>query len=321
MSDEKINVHQYPSETDVRGLKARNGGACEVPFEENNEPIPNRSANPQEKNENELVGDNADNEAHDAVDVNYWAPRQLRLDYRNYMGEFLGTFVLLFMGNGVVATTILDKDLGFLSITLGWGIAVTMGLYISLGISCGHLNPAVTLANAVFGCFPWRRVPGYIAAQMLGAFVGAACAYGVYADLLKQHSGGLVGFGDKGFAGMFSTYPREGNRLFYCIFSEFICTAILLFCVGGIFDPNNSPAKGHEPLAVGALVFAIGNNIGYASGYAINPARDFGPRVFSAILFGSEVFTTGNYYFWVPLFIPFLGGIFGLFLYKYFVPY
>nr|UXW83520.1 aquaglyceroporin AQP3/AQP2 chimera [Trypanosoma evansi] len=253
--------------------------------------------------------------------INFWAPRELRLNYRDYMGELLGTFVLLFMGNGVVATVIIDGKLGFLSITLGWGIAVTMALYVSLGISSGHLNPAVTVGNAVFGDFPWRKVPGYIAAQMLGAFLGAACAYGVFADLLKAHGGGeLIAFGEKGTAGVFSTYPRDSNGLFSCIFGEFICTAMLLFCVCGIFDPNNSPAKGHEPLAVGALVFAIGNNIGYSTGYAINPARGFGPRVFSSFLYGGEVFSHANYYFWVPLVIPLFGGIFGLFLYKYFVP-
>nr|CCC94423.1 putative aquaporin 3 [Trypanosoma congolense IL3000] len=255
---------------------------------------------------------------HGPMDINYWPLRNLRMDFREYVGEFLGTFVLLFMGNGVVATTLLDNNLGFLSITFGWGIAVTMGLYVSLGTSSGHLNPAVTVANAFFGGFPWKKVPGYIAMQMLGAFVGAACAYGVYADLLnKKVSDGEI----EDYAGMFSTYPRDGNSLFSCIFGEFICTAMLTFCVCGIFDTHNAPATGHEPLAVGALVFAIGNNVGYATGYAINPARDFGPRVFSAILYGSTVFTRGDYYFWVPLFIPLLGGIFGIILYKYFVPH
>nr|AKN63441.1 aquaglyceroporin AQP3/AQP2 chimera [Trypanosoma brucei] len=254
--------------------------------------------------------------------INFWAPRELRLNYRDYMGELLGTFVLLFMGNGVVATVIIDGKLGFLSITLGWGIAVTMALYVSLGISSGHLNPAVTVGNAVFGDFPWRKVPGYIAAQMLGAFLGAACAYGVFADLLKAHGGGeLIAFGEKGIAWVFAMYPAEGNGIFYPIFAELISTAVLLLCVCGIFDPNNSPAKGYETVAIGALVFVMVNNFGLASPLAMNPSLDFGPRVFGAILLGGEVFSHANYYFWVPLVVPFFGAILGLFLYKYFLPH
>ncbi|CBH16551.1 aquaglyceroporin (small solute channel),putative [Trypanosoma brucei gambiense DAL972] len=254
--------------------------------------------------------------------INFWAPRELRLNYRDYVAEFLGNFVLIYIAKGAVITSLLVPDLGLLGLTIGIGVAVTMALYVSLGISGGHLNSAVTVGNAVFGDFPWRKVPGYIAAQMLGAFLGAACAYGVFADLLKAHGGGeLTAFGEKGTAWVFAMYPRDSNGIFSCIFGEFICTAMLLFCVCGIFDPNNSPAKGHEPLAVGALVFAMVNNFGLASPLAMNPSLDFGPRVFGAILLGGEVFSHANYYFWVPLVVPFFGAILGLFLYKYFLPH
>ncbi|KAG8343638.1 putative Major intrinsic protein [Trypanosoma vivax] len=269
----------------------------------------------------ECEQNNGEGERPSKLDVNRWPPYGLRMAYREYIAEFFGTLVLLLMGNGVVATCSLDKSLNFLSITLGWGMAVTMGLYVSLGISGGHLNPAVTVANAVWGKFPWRKVPGYICAQVFGAFTGAACAYSIFADLLKEMNGGNFERFELHVAGIFSTYPRPGNGLFSCFLGEMLCTAILLFCVCGIFDNKNWAAKGHEPLAVGALVFAIGINIGYATGYAINPARDFGPRLFSSLLLGKEVFTYGNCYFWVPIVAPLLGGIFGHFLYSYVVPH
>nr|AIT42450.1 chimeric aquaglyceroporin 2/3 [Trypanosoma brucei gambiense] len=254
--------------------------------------------------------------------INFWAPRELRLNYRDYVAEFLGNFVLIYIAKGAVITSLLVPDFGLLGLTIGIGVAVTMALYVSLGISGGHLNSAVTVGNAVFGDFPWRKVPGYIAAQMLGTFLGAACAYGVFADLLKAHGGGeLIAFGEKGIAWVFAMYPAEGNGIFYPIFAELISTAVLLLCVCGIFDPNNSPAKGYETVAIGALVFVMVNNFGLASPLAMNPSLDFGPRVFGAILLGGEVFSHANYYFWAPLVIPLFGGIFGLFLYKYFVPH
>ncbi|KEG11775.1 aquaporin 3 [Trypanosoma grayi] len=250
-----------------------------------------------------------------------WPLFDLRLELRQYVAEFFGTFLMIILGNGTVAISFVNDQHTYLAITLAWGMAVAMGIYVSLGISGGHINPAVTFANAVWGRFPWRKVPGYVLAQFLGAFVGAACAYGIYRDQLDEWTGGVnEAFGEKGFGGMFCTYPKPGNSIGLSIWSEFICTLVLLFCVCAIFDPKNAPAKGYEPLAVGLLVFAIGVNIGYATGFAMNPARDFGPRVFSAILFGSEVFTANDYYFWLPIVVPPLGATAGVFLYSFCLP-
>ena len=244
------------------------------------------------------------------------------------IGEFLGTLLLVLLGDGVVASSILlNKDADWVLITTGWGLAVTLGVYVSGRLSGGHLNPAVTLALAVRGDVPGRRVPIYWAAQLAGAFVAALLVYADYASAFAafevQHGiirgtiadGRLAGKAAGG-AGVFANYPvfdgLAGN-----LFSEFLGTAVLLFAVRAISDRRNaSPGANLEPVLVGVVVWAIGLSLGGPTGYAINPARDLGPRLASALLgWGWSVFTSHGMYFWVPVVAPLVGGVFGSLLY------
>ncbi|KAJ2158480.1 aquaporin-like protein [Coemansia sp. RSA 552] len=260
---------------------------------------------------------------HPIYDPLNWPIYDFRYRYREYLAEFWGTFILIFFGDGVVASTtvnVTNAPSAYLAVTFGWGIGLTMALYCSMGISGGHLNPAVTFANAVFGKFSWRKVPGFMFAQVLGAFVAAATLYGIFKDQFDVFDGGERQLmGDQGTGGIWCTYAKADNGKFFSAWSEIVNTAVLLFVIYSIGDDRLTPAKNHLPIAIGLLVFAIGNCTGWVTGYAINPARDLGPRIFSTILYGSEPFTYGGHYFWVPTFMPFVGALIGIFVYQFFI--
>src|SRR4051812_17613610 len=244
------------------------------------------------------------------------------------IGEFLGTLLLVLLGDGVVGSVeLLKKQADWIVITTGWGLAVTLAIYVSGRLSGGHLNPAVTLALAVRGEGPWSRLFPYWGAQMAGGFGGGPLVYADYSAAFAAFEqvkhihrgamidGKLVGPGAGG-AGVFATYP-EFDGLAGNLFSEFLGTAVLLFGVGAIADRRNaSPGANLEPVLIGALIWAIGLSLGGLTGYAINPARDFGPRLASAVLgWGPSVFQSHGNYFWVPIVAPLLGGTFGALLY------
>jgi glycerol uptake facilitator protein len=244
------------------------------------------------------------------------------------IGEFLGTALLVLLGDGVVASVVLmNKQADWIVITTGWGLAVTLGLYVSGRLSGGHLNPAVTLALAIRGEVPWSRLLPYWGAQIAGAIAGAMLVYADYASAFaafeqanELHRGTLIAGKlagpHAGGAGVFATYPAfdglPGN-----ILSEFLGTAVLLFGVRAISDRRNaSPGANLEPVLVGVIIAAIGLSLGGLTGYAINPARDFGPRLASALLgWGTSVFRSHGGYFWVPLIAPLVGGPCGALLY------
>jgi MIP family channel proteins len=234
---------------------------------------------------------------------------------REALAEFLGTFVLILFGVGVVAQFVLSQQTAgsFLSINLAWGLAVTMACYVAGGVSGAHLNPAVTLSLAVHRGFPWRQVGPYVAAQMLGAFVASAVVYFTYADALNHFDGGVRQVaGAQGTAGIWATYPQAFVRVFPGGFiDQFVGTAMLMLVVLAVTDARNSPpASGMAPLIVGLLVAVIGMSLGFNTGYAINPARDFAPRLFTAVAgWGSDVFRAGNGWWWVPIVAPVLGAV------------
>jgi glycerol uptake facilitator protein len=245
-------------------------------------------------------------------------------------GEFLGTALLILLGDGVVAGTVLLGDsVDKMIITTGWGLAVAMAVYLSGRLSGGHVNPAVTLALAARGAFPWSRVLPYWGAQLAGAIVGASLVYVDYADAFlsfeRDHQvirgamdgGKLVGPAAGG-AGVFATYPAF-DTLWRNFLSEFFATAVLLLGVRALTDRRNAAPGGYvEPLALGALVWAIGLSLGGLTGYAINPARDLGPRIASAVLgWGTAVFESHSGYFWIPIVAPLAGGLAGVFLYDF----
>lgn len=245
-----------------------------------------------------------------------------------FIGEFLGTALLVVLGNGVVASVVLlGKEADWIVITTGWGLAVMLGIYLSGRLSGGHINPAVTLAMAVRGQFPWPRVPVYWAAQVLGAFVGAMLVYLDYAEAFKAFESergltrgtlvdGVLEGEASGGAGVFFTSPAF-DVPWRSLISEILGTAVLLVGVRAVSDRRNAQFRGYfEPMLVGLIVFAIGLSLGGLTGYAINPARDFGPRLAAMVLgWGPAAFQTHGFYFWIPIAGPFIGGIIGVFLY------
>jgi glycerol uptake facilitator protein len=247
------------------------------------------------------------------------------------LGEFLGTALLVLLGDGVVASVVLlNKQADWIVITTGWAFAVTLGIYVAGRLSGGHLNPAVTLALAVRGEFPHARVAPYWAAQLAGAFVAAVVLYYDYGAAFREfervHADEITSRGAMidgklagpaaGGAGVFATYPAfdDAARNF---FSEFLGTAVLLLAVRSLTDPRNAaPSRALAPVLVGLVVGSIGLSLGGLTGYAINPARDLGPRLASALLgWGTAVFRSHGWYFWVPIVAPLAGGIGGAWLY------
>jgi glycerol uptake facilitator protein len=229
--------------------------------------------------------------------------------------EFFGTLVLILFGQGVVAmVTLFGAGIpgevvkgGFTNITLAWGLGVTMGIYIAGRISGAHLNPAVTIALAVFRGFSWRRVVPYIVAQTAAAFVAAALVYWEYrpaflkADPLLDHT-----------ASIFTTFPAFPQFPMAGFLDQVIGTALLLLLIFAISDDRNMMPGNLAPLLIGLVVVAIGMSFGGLHGYAINPARDFGPRLFTVLAgFKNNGLTGGSLVYWVPIAGPILGGLIG----------
>jgi MIP family channel proteins len=244
---------------------------------------------------------------------------------REMLAEFFGTFILIVFGVGVVAQVVLSRQTAgtFLSINIAWGLAVTMGCYVAAGVTGAHLNPAVTLALAVRRDFPWSKVLPYSLAQLAGAFVASAVVFLVYHEALTAFDGGVRQvLGARGTAGIWATYPQPFLSTFPGGFiDQIVGTALLVGVIFGITDSRNSPAPaGLAPVVVGLLVLLIGATFGFNSGYAINPARDFGPRLFTfAAGWGSEVFRAGNNWWWVPIVAPCMGGVMGGWVYDAFI--
>ncbi len=238
---------------------------------------------------------------------------------RELLAEFLGTFVLIAIGAAVVAQVVLGKKQNgdYLSINLAWGFAVTMGIYVAGGVSGAHLNPAVTLAVAIRRQLAWAKVLPYFAAQIAGAFCGAATAFFVYREAFFAFDGGVR---QMDTAGIFATYPQSYLSTSGALLDQIVGTAILMLVISAIGDARNSVPGNVAPLAVGFLVMAIGMAFGLNAGYAINPARDLGPRLFTALAgWGGQVFTANNYYFWVPIVGPLIGGPLGALVYDWFI--
>jgi glycerol uptake facilitator protein len=244
------------------------------------------------------------------------------------IAEFFGTMVLILFGDGCVATFALFTKLGgvptpfannWVVIILGWGFAVMLGIYVAGAISGAHINPAVTLALAARGKFPWSKVLPYWVAQVLGAFVAAAILYFVYMGAINNAIGGAnIADPVKGVGGVFYTSPKSFVGTFGAFGDEFLGTALLTGLIFAIVDSRNQPVQGNlNPLIIGFLIVAIGASFGLNTGYAINPARDFGPRLWIALVSGGESFSVYNYYFWIPIVAPLLGGVVGAFIYDF----
>jgi len=255
---------------------------------------------------------------------------RIRHTMRDPFMEFCGTMIMIIFGDGSVAQVVLSANPNlpkssqnkgdYQSISWGWGIGVCLGVYVCGGAG-GHLNPAITFVNCVYRGFPWWKFPIYMVAQTLGCLCGAAIIYGNYKSAIDQFEGGpnirtVPGYSLTATAGVFNTYPQPFLTKTGQVFSEIIASAVLVFVIFAMKDDNNLGAENLIPLMLFFLIFGIGATLGWETGYAINLARDFGPRLFTYMVgYGPHVWTAGDYYFWVPMLCPFIGGTFGGFLY------
>lgn len=226
--------------------------------------------------------------------------------------EFVGTLILVLLGDGVVANVVLKKNKGegsgWIVITAGWGLAVAMGAYCVGWVGGAHLNPALTIGLAVAGLFPWELVPGYVIAQMIGAFVAAILVYITYRDHFAATDDA------DGKLAVFCTGPAIRNK-FWNTITEVIGTMMLVFGILGITNGNNKMGA-LGTLVVGFLVWSIGMSLGGPTGYAINPARDLGPRIAHAILPIPGKRDSDWGYALVPIVGPIIGGIIGAVAYS-----
>jgi len=231
------------------------------------------------------------------------------------LAELVGTFILILLGQGVVAMVVLFGtgvpgevvNGGYTNIVLGWGLGVTFGIYTAGKVTGAHLNPAVTLSLACLRGFPWRKVLPYSVAQTVGAFLASALVYWNYLpafqafDPLKEKT-----------AGIFTTFPAFPDMLSAGFLDQVIGTAVLLFLIFALSDERNQPSGILTPILVGLVVVVIGIAFGKMHGYAINPARDFGPRLFVTLAgFRNNGLTDGSGVFLIPIFGPLVGGVLG----------
>jgi len=233
-----------------------------------------------------------------------------------FLGELIGTLLLILLGNGVVACALLHKSKGekggWIVITAGWGFAVAIAVYAVGWISGGHLNPAVTIGLVTAGITPVSAIPYYIAGQMIGAMLGAWLVWIAYHPHWKATD-------DATYKLMcFCTHPAIRKR-FYNFLTEVIATAVLIIGILGIFNVHNGIGSGVGPYAVGILIFGIGLSLGGPTGFAINPARDLGPRIMHAWLPIAGKGKTEWSYAWVPIAGPLLGGVLGALLYQFLI--
>ena len=264
-----------------------------------------------------------------------------RRGYREGLGgemlaEFLGTFVLILIGVGSVAVAVVGLPgsgrqvvpfgaANWLIIAWGWGLAVVFGVYVAGGISGAHLNPAVTLGFAVRRDFPWRKILPYWLAQVAGAFVAAALVYSSYRWAIDAFDtkAGVARDQSLNTYSVFATFPAEyfGNSWWGPLLDQIIGTGLLLLLICALIDTRNTaPLSNLHPFLIGLVVVAIGLTFGTNAGYAINPARDFGPRLFTffegwgSIAFPGK-FKWFDHYWWIPIAGPLIGGVAGVAVY------
>lgn len=235
-------------------------------------------------------------------------------DMAMIISEVIGTMILIILGNGAVASVILNKSKansgGWITISAGWGFAVAIAAYTVGWVGGAHMNPAVTISLAAIGSFSWSLVPGYIGAQMLGAFLGAVIVYLAYHDHF-----GVTEDGDTKLA-VFSTGPAIRSTVWNLV-TEIVATAMLIIGLLGIGNQNNNIGSLGSLLA-GILVWSLVITFGGPTGCAINPARDLGPRIAHALLPIPGKRDSDWSYAWIPIAGPIIGGVIGALLYNFF---
>ncbi|AIR87850.1 MIP/aquaporin family protein [Pseudomonas cremoricolorata] len=241
------------------------------------------------------------------------------------LAEFLGTALLIFFGTGCVAALkVAGASFGLWEISIIWGIGVSMAIYLTAGVSGAHLNPAVSIALAVFAGFEKRKLPLYIASQVLGAFCAAALVYTLYSALFfdyeQLHAITRGSEASLELSAVFSTYPNAALSTAQAFLVETVITAILMAVIMALTDDNNGLPRGAmAPLLIGLLIAVIGSAMGPLTGFAMNPARDLGPKLMTFFAGWGEIAFTGGRsvpYFLVPIFAPIVGACLGAGLYR-----
>jgi len=239
------------------------------------------------------------------------------------LAEFIGTGLLIFFGVGCVAALVLTgASFGQWEISIIWGMGVAIAIYCTAGVSGAHINPAVTIALAAFHGFDKSKVLPYIFSQLAGAFCSAALVYGLYSNLFTDYeiANGFLRNSEAALstAGIFSTYPHPSLTFIGAFAVEFVITAVLMFAILALGDEHNGEPRGAmNPVLIGVLIAVIGGSLGPLTGFAMNPARDFGPKLF-AYFAGWDFALTGAKdipYFIVPILGPIVGACFGGWLY------
>ncbi|OAN17032.1 aquaporin [Photobacterium jeanii] len=240
------------------------------------------------------------------------------------IAEFIGTGLLIFFGVGCVAALVLTSaQFGQWEISIMWGLGVAIAIYCTAGVSGAHINPAVTIALALFHGFDKRKVAPYIIAQVLGAFCSAALIYALYSNLFAEFeaTNQIIRGSEASLAtaGIFSTYPHAALTFSGAMAVEFVITAVLMFAILAIGDDKNGAPRGAMgPLLIGILIAIIGGSLGPLTGFAMNPARDFGPKFFAFLAGWGDIALSGGKdipYMIVPIVAPILGASFGAWLY------
>jgi len=243
---------------------------------------------------------------------------------REFLAEFTGTFILVAFGTGAAAQSVLSfQNKGdFFSVDWGWGIGIILGALVSGGVSGGHLNPAITVAMALVRKLPVLKVFHYLIAQYLGAYFGSYIVLIVYKDALEYYETDRGEYRETpGTAQIFSSYPAPHLSIIRGFIDQVVATALLSLCFCAVTDKKNmGVSKQAVPLFLGLTVLGIGICFGFNCGYPINPARDFSPRILTAICgWGLKVFTIHQTWFLVPIFAPHLGAIIGAGYYYLFI--
>ncbi|CEF61093.1 Major intrinsic protein family and Aquaporin-like domain-containing protein [Strongyloides ratti] len=270
-------------------------------------------------------------------------------NFKKFLSELFGTFLLVFIGTSVCAQFILSNPGNvehlqikhtWIQITIGWGLALAFSVYATYRISGGHLNPAVSFAMLTLGKINPIIFIVYCIAQFIGAFIGAACTYLVHWDKISSLGPNTYLYNNLhvikdlstdtvirsieipnsiSTAGIFTSFLAPHLSFFGAFVDQFFGSAILISCICIIIEGRNRIPSSTQPLLIGLSLVMIGCAFGYNLGYPINPARDFGPRLFAWIVGYENVFGQGDYYFWIPIIAPFLGAFFGAWIYYLFV--
>ncbi|XP_008524574.2 aquaporin-7 isoform X1 [Equus przewalskii] len=241
---------------------------------------------------------------------------------REFLAEFLSTYVMMMFGLGSVAHMVVgDKFGSFLGVNLGFGFGVTMGVHMAGNISGAHMNAALTFTNCALGRMSWKKFPVYVLGQFMGSFLAAATIYCLFYQAIMDYSGGyLTVTGPTATANIFATYLPDHMTLWRGFLDEVLVTGMLQLCLFAITDKRNNPAlQGTQALVIGILVVVIGVSLGMNTGYAINPSRDLPPRFFTFLAgWGIQVFRAKDWW-WVPVVAPPLGAYLGGIIYLVFI--